>query len=238
VPDDKYCRLLIQCVWKAKARSLDRKFASLLKSWLLTLPVPSGMNDFDDELGQTPIDAAEAEALIPPLTTQAELNEWEEQNIIGGRHWALSKRVLNKAEPLSEEFLFALHRRMFDGTWKWAGEIRTRDKNIGVPFYKIRACLRELLDDARYWRDNGTYSFDEFAMRFHHRLVQIHLFPNGNGRHARLAVDVIARKSGQPDFTWGSVNLAKPGEARAAYLTAIHAADDGDYQALIKFGRS
>ncbi|HEX7517533.1 MAG TPA: mobile mystery protein B [Chthoniobacterales bacterium] len=155
------------------------------------------------EPGQTPIDAAEAEALIPPLTTQAELNEWEVQNIIGARRWAFSKRVLNEAEPLSEKFLFELHRRMFDGTWKGAGEIRARDKNIGVPFHRIRVCLRELLNDARYWRDNTTYSFDEFAMRFHHRLVQIHLFPNGNGRHAGLAADVIGRKSGQPDFTWG-----------------------------------
>ena len=195
------------------------------------------VNDFEYESGQTPIDAAETEALIPPLATQAELNEWEEQNNFDGRHWALSKRVLNQAEPLSEESLFELHRRMFGDTWKWAGEIRTRDKNIGVPFYKIRVCLRELLDDARYWRENRTYCFDEFAMRFHHRLVQIHLFPNGNGRHARLAVDVIARKSGQPDFTWGSVNLVKQGEARAAYLNAIHAADQGDYQPLIKFSR-
>src|SRR5437016_2957676 len=121
--------------------------------------------------GQTPIDAAEADALIPPLTTQDELNEWEEQNIIAGRHWAFSRRVLNKIDPLSEEFLFELHRRMFDDTWKWAGQIRTRDKNIGVPFHRIRVCLRELLDDARYWRENKTYSFDEFAMRFHHRLV-------------------------------------------------------------------
>lgn len=193
---------------------------------------------FSYEPGQTPIDDAEAEALIPPLTTQAELNEWEEQNIIGGRNWAFSKRVLNKAEPLSEKFLFELHRRMFDGTWKWAGNIRTRDKNIGVSFYKIRVCLRELLDDARYWRDSRTYGFDEFAMRFHHRLVQIHLFSNGNGRHARLAADFIARKSGQPDFTWGSVNLVRPGEDRAAYLDAIHAADDRDYQPLIKFSRS
>src|SRR6266404_4445709 len=118
---------------------------------------------FNYEPGQTPIDAAEAEALIPPLTTQAELNEWEEQNIVDGRRWAFSKRVLNKVDPLSEEFLVELHRRMFDSTWKWAGEIRTRHKNIGAPFYKIRVCLRELLDDARYWRDNRTYGFDEFA---------------------------------------------------------------------------
>lgn len=191
---------------------------------------------FQDEPGQTPIDAAEAEGLIPPLTTQAELNEWEEQNIVAAQAWALSKRVINKTELLSEGFLFELHRRMFEGTWKWAGELRTRDKNIGVPFYNIRPSLRQLLDDARYWRDH--HGFDEFAMRFHHRLVQIHLFSNGNGRHARLAVDVIARQSDKPAFSWGSANLTNPGQARAAYLEAIRAADGGDYDPLIKFSRS
>lgn len=187
--------------------------------------------------GQTPIDAAEADDLIPPLTTQAELNEWEEQNIIAGRHWALSKRVLSKCEPLSEEYLLQLHERMFNETWKWAGKIRTHDKNIGAPFYAIRTRLRELLEDARYWQEQKTFPFDEFAMRFHHRLVRIHLFPNGNGRHARLVVDVLAKTNGQPEFSWGSVNLAKPGEARAAYLDAIHAADAENYGPLIKFSR-
>jgi Fic-DOC domain mobile mystery protein B len=188
--------------------------------------------------GQTPIDAAEADELIPPLTTQDELNEWEQQNIIAARDWALSNRVLSKCDPLSEEYLLHLHERMFDQTWKWAGKIRARDKNIGVPFYTIRIRLREFLDDARYWQEQKAFSFDEFAMRFHHRLVQIHLFPNGNGRHARLAVDIITRKSRKPDFSWGSVSLVKPGESRAAYLDAIHAADDGNYQPLVKFSRS
>lgn len=188
--------------------------------------------------GQTPIDAAEAEGLIPPLEKQGELNEWEEQNIISARHWALSKRTLRKFDPLSEDYLFKLHKRMFDQTWKWAGKTRTRDKTIGVPYPKIRVCLRELLDDAHYWRENETYQFDEFAMRFHHRLVQIHLFPNGNGRHARLVVDVIARKNGEMDFSWGSVNLTKPGQARATYLDAIHAADEGNYLPLVRFSRS
>jgi Fic-DOC domain mobile mystery protein B len=193
---------------------------------------------FHNVPGQTPIDAAEIDELIPPLTTQAELNEWEEHNIIAGRHWAISKRALSTYEPLSEEYLLQLHEKMFNETWKWAGRIRTRDKNLGVPFHTIRPRLRELLDDARYWQEQKTFPFDEFAMRFHHRLVQIHLFLNGNGRHARLVADVLARKNGKPEFSWGSVNLAKPGEARSGYLAAIHAADAGDYRSLINFSRS
>ena len=113
--------------------------------------------------GQTPIDAAEADELIPPLTTQAELNAWEEQNIVRARQWALSKRVLQASEPLSEDYFFKLHVKMFGDTWRWAGHVRTRDKNIGVSFPTIRVQLKEFLDDARYWREH--FDFDEFGFR-------------------------------------------------------------------------
>ena len=188
--------------------------------------------------GQTPIEAAEADALIPALTTQGELNRWEEQNIIAGRHWALSKRTLKRADLLSEDFILELHRKMFGDTWKWAGRIRATNKNRGVPFFEVRPRLRQLLGDAQYWSQEGVYSFDEFAMRVHHLLVRIHLFPNGNGRHARLLVDALTIKAGEPELTWGSVNLTEPGEARAAYLDALRAADNGDYTPLIRFCRS
>jgi Fic-DOC domain mobile mystery protein B len=193
---------------------------------------------FKYEPGQTPVDAAEAEALLAPVQTQAELNTWEEENILAASKWALSNRALKLAEPLSEDYLLNLHHRMFSATWAWAGKLRDRDKNIGVPFYKIRIDLRLLLDDARYWQENGTYEADELAVRFHHRLVHIHLFPNGNGRHARLVADVLIRKGGRPAFSWGGANLVGVGEARAHYLDALRAADAGDYTQLITFSRS
>lgn len=192
---------------------------------------------FEYQPRQTPIDAAEAEALIPQLKTQGELNEWEEENILSAANWALSDRALKRTDPLTEDYLFELHRRMFDHTWRWAGKTRTTDKNIGVSFYKIRTELRQLLDDVRYWRENKTFEPDEAAMRFHHRLVTIHLFPNGNGRHSRLATDVFARTLGKPIFTWGGANLVSQKDARAHYLAALKSADDGDYGPLLKFGR-
>ncbi len=188
--------------------------------------------------GQTPIDAAEAEALIPALTTQGELNRWEEQNIFAGRHWALSKRTLNRFDLFSEEFIFELHRRMFNETWQWAGDPRITNKTIGVPYYEVRPRLRQLLEDVHYWDDQRVYPFDEFAMRFHHQLVQVHVFPNGNGRHARLVVDAIALKMSQPERTWGSTNLVRKSKARTAYLDALVAADKGDYEPLIRFSLS
>jgi Fic-DOC domain mobile mystery protein B len=127
---------------------------------------------------------------------------------------------------------------MFDQTWKWAGEYRCTEKNIGVPFHEIRERLIMLFGDVRYWIEKKTYSLDEMSVRFHHRLVLIHPFPNGNGRHARLIADALAVKFGQTAFTWGSTNLIKKGEARNEYLEAIRTADNGDVQPLLKFARS
>lgn len=186
---------------------------------------------------QTPIDAAEEEALLLPLKTQKQLNEAEEANIIEATTWALSKRKLGRPDPLNEEYLFELHRRMLGEIWAWAGEPRMRDKNIGVPFFKIRIELRQLLDDAKYWRENKVYEPDELALRFHHRLVTIHVFPNGNGRHARLVADVLARMMGRPEFTWGGTDFISEKEVRTRYLEALKSADSGDYAPLIKFAR-
>ncbi len=187
--------------------------------------------------GQTPIDAAEAAELIPPLETQSQLNAWEQENIIHGREWAFSKRVFKKLDLLSESCLREIHKKMFGETWKWAGHFRKTEKNIGVPSYRISMDLKNLLDDAHYWVEHRTFEPDELAVRFHFRLVQVHLFPNGNGRHARLVADLLAVRFDRPIFSWGSADLTQVGDARERYLKALSAADHGDYVPLLEFSR-
>jgi Fic-DOC domain mobile mystery protein B len=187
--------------------------------------------------GNTPLSPEELADLIPNLATKEELNEWERENILRGREWAVGDRT-SPWDMVSDEYVRKLHKKMFDETWTWAGDYRHTEKNIGVSVHEIRERLMALFGDTRYWIENGTHLTDEIAVRFHHRLVFIHPFPNGNGRHARLIVDIIAMKLGRPAFTWGSVNLVKEGEARTTYLEAIRAADDGDIQPLLNFARS
>jgi Fic-DOC domain mobile mystery protein B len=187
--------------------------------------------------GNTPLAPEELNDLIPNLGTREELNEWERENILQARRWALG-RSLASSSPVSDEYIRKLHNRMFDQTWKWAGVYRKTEKTIGVPVQQMREMLVALLGDANYWMDNNTYPADEIAVRFHHRLVLIHLFPNGNGRHARLIADVLAVKLGRPVFSWGRLILIKPGEVREKYLQALRAADAGDVAALIEFARS
>jgi Fic-DOC domain mobile mystery protein B len=187
--------------------------------------------------GNTPLSPEELADLIPNLATKEELNEWERENILPARERAIGDRA-SAVDVASDEYLRKLHGRMFDQTWKWAGEYRRTEKSIGVPFHEIRERLMTLFGDVRYWIANNTYSPDEIAVRFHYRLVLIHPFPNGNGRHGRLIADVLAIKLGCPAFTWGSANLVKEGEARNQYLQSIRAADNGDIQPLLNFARS
>ena len=187
--------------------------------------------------GNNPLSPEELADLIPNLATKEELNEWERENILRGREWAVGDRT-SPTDMVSDEYVRKLHKKMFDETWKWAGDYRHTKKNIGVSVHEIRERLMALFGDTRYLIENGTYLPDEIAVRFHHRLVFIHPFPNGNGRHARLIADIIAMKLGRSAFTWGSANLVKEGEARTTYLEAIRAADDGDIQPLLNFARS
>ena len=187
--------------------------------------------------GNTPLSPEEFADLIPNLATKEELNEWERENILRAREWAVGDRA-TVLDMSSDDYVRKLHAKMFDQTWKWAGEYRRTEKNLGVPAHEIRERLMALFGNARYWIENNTFSPEEIAVRFHHRLVLIHPFPNDNGRHARLMADIIVMKLGRPRFTWGSANLVKEGEARTAYLEALGAADHGAIQPLLKFARS
>ncbi|HLJ29776.1 MAG TPA: mobile mystery protein B [Candidatus Angelobacter sp.] len=185
----------------------------------------------------TPLSPEELADLIPSLATKEELNEWERENILRAREWAIRDRT-SPLDMASDAYVRKLHLKMFDQTWKWAGQYRRTEKNIGIPFHQIREHLVALLGDVRYWLQHSTFPPDEIAVRFHHHLVVIHPFPNGNGRHARLIADLFVMKLGRAAFTWGATDLVKPGEARARYLDAVRAADQGDIQPLIKFARS
>jgi len=185
--------------------------------------------------GATPLDADELACLIPKhITTQAQLNEWEQLNILQGEDWARRQR----REILDEAFVRLLHKQMFGETWTWAGSFRTSDKNIGIDWRQIGVRLRDLFDDVRYQIDNKTYPSDETAVRFHHRLVVIHPFPNGNGRHTRLMADLLIEKLGQSRFTWGSTSLVEASDTRKRYIAVLQSADNRDFAPLIAFARS
>jgi Fic-DOC domain mobile mystery protein B len=191
---------------------------------------------FDHPEDATPLTVEEQRDLIPSwISNRRELNEAEQENILRGHDWALRLRA---PDLLDEKFITNLHRRMFSDVWRWAGEFRRSERNIGIPHYGIPAALRELLGDVRTWIEFSSYPRDEIAVRFHHRLVAIHPFPNGNGRHARMMADLLVMQHGGERFSWGSGHLQEVGEMRARYIAALRAADNHDGRPLLAFARS
>ena len=196
--------------------------------------MPDPLFDRDDD-ANTPLTGEEREELIPSyITLRHELNEAEQVNIGAALRWTDARR----RAVLDRKFLSELHRRMFCDVWSWAGQYRTTARNIGVDAYRITMDVQQAVDDAHYWVEHVTYPPDEIAVRFSHRLVAIHPFPNGNGRFSRLVGDLFAGELGQQPFTWGRANLVDAGETRARYVEALRAADNHDIAPLLFFARS
>ncbi|MHA4893545.1 mobile mystery protein B [Pedobacter sp. PWIIR3] len=189
--------------------------------------------------GQTPLDEEEKDGLlISSISTREELDEFEQQNIEDAIQWSLGRNFKSNA-LLNEAFIKALHKRMYKNVWSWAGEFRKTNKNIGVDRWGVATGLRVLLEDTAFWIENESFAPDEIAVRFKHRIVSIHCFANGNGRHSRLIADLIVEKIfNKPVFTWGARNLSKKSENRDTYLNALKAADKGNYSLLLSFARS
>lgn len=195
--------------------------------------------ELEYEEGQTPIDEEEKEGLkIKSITTQGELDEFEQLNIEKAVEWTIHAK-LNPDKILTEKFVKDLHKRMYGDVWKWAGEFRKSEKNIGISWAMIEIELKKLLDDTKYWIKHNTYSSDEIAIRFKHRIVSIHCFPNGNGRHSRMMADIIMESVFNEDlFTWHQSNMVKANETRKSYINALREADKGNVKPLVSFAKN
>lgn len=190
---------------------------------------------FEEPDDATPLTPEEQRELIPShITFRSELNEAEQNNIGRAQDWALGRR----REVLTENFIKNLHKKMLGDVWRWAGKFRSSERNIGLAPYEIPTALRQLLDDAKAWVEYKSYPPDEIAVRFHHRLVKIHPFANGNGRHSRLMADLLVMNLGGERFSWGKTNLQDAGEVRQRYIKALQTADAHDIGPLLEFARS
>ena len=172
------------------------------------------------------------------IAVRSDLNEAEEANIAKGASWAKKTRARSPEAVLNETFVRTLHKRMFGDVWAWAGIYRHTGRNIGIEAWRIPAEIANLLGDVRFWIEQKTFQPAEIAIRLHHRMVAVHPFPNGNGRHTRLMADLLIERLGGHAFSWGSSSLADIGELRAAYVAALRAADNHDIGPLLAFARS
>lgn len=190
---------------------------------------------FVEPEGATPLDPDELEGLkFKHVRTRGELDELEQANVEQGLAWVERRRG---GSVFDDAFIRRLHRQLFGDVWEWAGKYRLTEKNIGVDPIDVPVEVKKLLDDARHWAENDVYAPLEAAARFHHRMVQIHPFPNGNGRHARIAADImLAEVYYHPPVAWaGGFDLQADNERRRFYIAALRAADAHDFDLLLNF---
>jgi Fic-DOC domain mobile mystery protein B len=194
---------------------------------------------FQEPEDATPLEPGERDGLLQSwITNRRDLNEAEQENIVKGALWARRRRVKAPTDLLNDDFSRTLHKRMFGEVWKWAGSYRQTERNIGIAASRVAASTPELFSDVCHWVEHSTYPPDEIAIRLHHRLVAIHPFANGNGRHARLLADLLIEKLGGHTFSWGGGSLTDVGVLRAQYVAALRAADEHDIGPLLEFARS
>ena len=191
---------------------------------------------FDGPTGATPLGPEELDGLIPThISERRELDEWESRNILKAEQWLQGRSLTG---ILTVAFVKRLHKRMFDETWKWAGTFRTTEKNIGIDPIHIQVRVKDLCEDVKTQLAHKSMQLDEIAAMFHHRLVSIHPFANGNGRHARLMTDMLLLTNGAERFTWGSGELNDDNQIRERYIAALRAADNRDHKPLFGFVRT
>jgi Fic-DOC domain mobile mystery protein B len=195
--------------------------------------------EFAFEEGQTQLDEEEKEGLkIKSISSRGDLDEYEQQNIEKAIQWTMM-RSFKPLHVFSVDFVCNVHKRMYADVWAWAGNFRKTNKNIGVDYWLIPSELQILVDDSIFWFLHNTFEPDEIAIRFKHRIVSIHCFANGNGRHSRLMADIIIEKLyKRPVFTWGTGLFKNSNLARMAYIKAIQEADGGNIKPLLEFARS
>jgi Fic-DOC domain mobile mystery protein B len=178
-----------------------------------------------DPTGATPLTPEDVEGLLPTwVTTRSDLNRVEQTNIETAILWAfVGRRPVSHVEDLlTPRFSDRLHHKMFGEVWAWAGKRRRRFTNIGVDPFEIATGMKNVFDDAAFWHANDVFAPAELAVRLHHRLVCVHPYPNGNGRHTRLMADLYLHVTGRPRLSWGGgVPLGSPGVDRSRYIQAL-----------------
>ena len=193
------------------------------------------MSAWPSRPGETPIDPSGLKKR-GSVTNRRELSAIEAANINEAFLKYLASKPTSRSAPFDYEWFLQLHREMFRDVWTWAGALRTRDANIGVPHFQIVEQLSALVGDLHSWSGFG-HSLEIQAVWLHHKAVWIHPFENGNGRWARLLSNIWLKLHGAPIVCWPDQLLGAASAVREEYLAAIKAADGGNYDGLTELHR-
>ncbi len=179
--------------------------------------------------GATPLDDISG-LKLSWVNTQRQLDGVEAENIRLAQNLYLGKKRSPMPQWFTKKHIDLIHKAMFGKVWSWAGKYRKTEKSVGVQAYKIPFEMAMLENDIRFWCE-GSFTPIEISARVHHRLVWIHPYENGNGRHARFIGDMVLKSLDERIVLWPSLN--DHGQERQLYIQALKEADHGDFAPLI-----
>jgi Fic family protein len=140
---------------------------------------------------------------------------------------------MEKQHTFSEKLIRTLHQLVvLDTEREWAGKYRTSNVLITGTDHKppeaieVAGLMGALIDWMR--KEKTKLHLVELSALLHHRLVHIHPFFDGNGRTARLAMNVFLLQNGYP-----LVIILK--NDRKKYYRVLALADKGEYEPLVTF---
>lgn len=139
----------------------------------------------------------------------------------------------DKKHTLSEQLIRSLHQLIVSDTDKeWAGRYRNSAVMITGADYtppeamEVPKLMRQLIEWTR--KEKQKLRPVELAAIFHHKLVHIHPFFDGNGRTARLAMNIFLLQAGFP------LAIVLKND-RKKYYRMLSMADKGNYEPLVRF---
>jgi Fic-DOC domain mobile mystery protein B len=190
----------------------------------------------DQPEGATPLDDISG-LLRRDITTRGQLDEAETLNILGAVDWIERGRL---RDVFTVDFYERLHSRMYDDVWEWAGDLRSvtgARPNIGVPPEMVPIELGRVAMEFNWeWQNSDQTNLLPFIAKYHHALVWVHPFNNGNGRWSRLACDVVMKRlAKKPLITWATDTLNVDSGERSQYINALKMADDFDLAPLVEY---
>lgn len=150
--------------------------------------------------------------------------------------WLEQRR--RRGSMLTSRFMRTLHKKMFDETWDHAGRYRRARSSRGTAAWTVSTRVEDVIAKTRGWIQQSAYPPDEIAIRFHHRMSEVHPFERGNGRVTRLMTDALTVELGQAPFSWGARTVLPAAELRDRYLAGLRVADNDNIGVLLAFARS
>ena len=168
------------------------------------------------------------------VQTIDQLNLVEAENILKAYKKYFLRPLNYKNKWFTLSFLKRVHLEMFGNIWKWTGLFRKTTTNIGTKPHLIPSELALLCEDVKFWPESSSIDVLQQSIRIHHRLVKIHPFINGNGRHARFIADLFLHTLNAKRPLWPN-DLEKEGKSRKVYISALKEADRGSYDLLYEF---